>query len=42
MPLYGIVFVVMMLDGLVETIVCLYEVKDFYSFKNDLFFQKSS
>lgn len=40
MLLYGMVFIVMMLDGLVETIVCLYERWDFYSFQNDLFPEK--
>jgi len=40
MPLYGIVFIVMMLDGLVETTVCLYEGQDFYSLQNDLFLEK--
>lgn len=38
MPLYGII--VMMLDGLVETTVCLYEGQDIYSFQNDHFPEK--
>lgn len=36
MPLYRIVFIVMMLDGLIETIACLYEGQYFYSFQTDL------
>lgn len=40
MPLYGIVFIAMMLHGLVETTICLYGGQDFYSFQNDLFPEK--
>lgn len=40
MPLYGIVFIAMMLQGLVETTIYLYGGQDFYSFQNDLFPEK--
>lgn len=40
MPLYCIVFIVMMLDDLIQTIACLYEEQYFYSFQNDLLPEK--
>lgn len=40
MGTYCVVFIVMMLDGLIETIACLYEGQHFYSFQNDLLPEK--
>lgn len=40
MPLYCIVFIVMMLDGLIQTIACLYKGQYFYSLQNDLLPEK--